>query len=112
MTERSVINAAPARSGGFWHFLQIVIALAVLAANAYGGWISNGYMAAVNAGFLALAATWLIAKSLDAKRYGIRAVLPEKRAAFVVGRAIVIAVVGIVALGAIAVYAQLWLKGQ
>lgn len=99
------------RFGGLWHFLQIAIALVVLTANAYGGWISNGYMAAVNAGFLALAVTWLIAKTLDARRYGIRAVLPEKRAALVVGRAILIAVVGIVSLGAIAVYAQLWFKG-
>jgi len=38
------------RFGGLWHFLQIAIALVVLTANAYGGWISNGYMAAINAG--------------------------------------------------------------
>jgi hypothetical protein len=58
-----------------WRFFQAMVAMAVLFANIRFGITDNGYLASVWAGLAAVAATWLVGKALDLRRYGWKAVL-------------------------------------
>lgn len=59
-----------------WRFFQAVVAMAVLFANIRFEITDNGYLASVWAGLAAIAATWIVDKALDLRRYGWKAVLP------------------------------------
>src|SRR6266511_3165054 len=48
-----------------WKLLQIVVAMSFLFANIYWQWMDNPFVAAVNAGFLAMFVTWLLSKSIE-----------------------------------------------
>jgi hypothetical protein len=51
-----------------WKLLQITIGTGFLFANIYWQWMDNPFVAAVNAGFLAMGVTWLLSKAIDLSR--------------------------------------------
>jgi hypothetical protein len=51
-----------------WKALQVAVAMSFLFANIHWQWMDNPFVAAVNAGFLAMFVTWLLSKSIDLVR--------------------------------------------